>query len=220
MTFDEGNFRHLCDHLALSDPDLHKIIETYGYPPLWHRQPTFESLIHYILEQQVSLASALAAMQKLKANLGKITPANLLSLSDEELKASYFSRQKIIYARCLANAIQNRTLVVNELLSKSNEEVSTELQKIKGIGNWTTEVFLMMSLGRADVFPLGDVALITSTREVKQLPPSAGKKEIEIIAETWRPYRSVAAFLLWHAYLEKRKQRKLLGLNKKKKPAL
>ena len=78
----------------------------------------------------------------------------------------------------------------------------------------------MMSLGRADVFPLGDVALITSTREVKQLPPSAGKKEIEIIAETWRPYRSVAAFLLWHAYLEKRKQRKAISLTRNKKQAV
>lgn len=220
MTFDEGNFRHLCDHLADSDPDLQIIIEAYGYPPLWRRLPTFESLIHYILEQQVSLASALAAMQKLKATIGQVTPFNLLALTDEELKACYFSRQKIKYARCLAEAIQNRSLQINELIFKTNEEVSTELQKIKGIGKWTTEVFLMMSLGRADVFPIGDVALMTSAREVKKLPPSADKKEIETIAENWRPYRSVAAFLLWHAYLQKRKQRTAASFNRNKKPAL
>lgn len=209
MTFYEGNFKTLYDHLAHSDPDLQMIIEAYGYPPLWHRLPTFETLIHYILEQQVSLASALAAMQKLKATIGKVIPVNLLALTDEELKACFFSRQKIKYARCLAEAIQNRTLLLNGLIFKTNEEVSTELQKIKGIGNWTAEVFLMMSHGRANVFPLGDVALIISTKAVKKLSPSAGKKEIETIAETWRHYRSVAAFLLWHAYLENQKKPKV-----------
>lgn len=165
MTFDEGNFHNLCDRLAEIDQDLKMIIEEHGYPPLWYRAPTFETLIHFILEQQVSLASALAAMQQLKACTGEVTPENLLALTDEELKSCYFSRQKIVYARCLAEAIQNRSLVIDELIFKSNEEVSTELQKIKGIGNWTTEVFLMMSMGRSDLFPLGDVALLTSTRE-------------------------------------------------------
>lgn len=220
MTFNEGNFKDLCDQLAQTDPDLKAIIEEYGYPPLWYRPPTFETLIHYILEQQVSLASALAAMQKLKAHIGEITPVDILGLTDEELRACYFSRQKISYARCLAQAIQTRTLLVDELIFKTNEEVSRELQNIKGIGNWTTEVFLMMSLGRADVFPLGDVALISSTREVKKLSPLADKKEIETIAEAWRPFRSVAAFLLWHAYLEKKKQRKDASLTRNKKPAL
>ncbi len=208
MTFNQDNFISLCDHLAQHDPDLIQIIQDFGYPLRWYREPSFESLIHFILEQQVSLASALAALKKLREKIGDITPENLLELSDEQLKECYFSRQKIIYARCLAAAVKNKELIIDELILETDEIVGTKLKLIKGIGQWTTDVFLMMSLSRTDVFPIGDIALINSIRQVKNLPPSVDKQSIATLAEKWKPYRTIAAFLLWHSYLEKRKKRK------------
>jgi len=209
MTFEQENFKELCDHLANIDPDLKQIIITHGYPPLWYRKPSFETLIHFILEQQVSLASAMAAMQKLKEKINNITPGNLLALTDVQLRECYFSRQKIVYARCLAEAVQNGTLVIDELASQTNEGVAEQLIKIKGIGKWTAAVFLMMSLRRADIFPLGDVALLNSIRQIKKLSPSADITHIAAVAEAWKPYRTIAAYMLWHSYLE-RKNRKAL----------
>ena len=201
-SFDESNFHGLCDALAKKDPDLKKIIAQYGYPPLWSRKADFETLIHIILEQQVSLASAKAALNKLKEKIGSITPKKLLLLSDAELKACYFSRQKIMYARGLADAIQNGKLSVRKLRTLTDEEIRNALICIKGIGHWTVDVFLMMALHRADLFPGGDIALVNSARNVKQLSIHITKETILTIAEAWRPYRTVAAFLLWHAYIQ------------------
>jgi DNA-3-methyladenine glycosylase II len=196
--------KSICDELAANDADLLAIIEQYGYPPAWTRKPTFETLIHTILEQQVSLASAMAAMQKLKEKLQTITPAALVLLTDAELKACYFSRQKIGYARHLAQSIISGGLQLHKLNSASNENAKTELKKIKGIGEWTSDVFLMMALQRADLFPVGDIALVNSIKKVKNLPKHTSKEAILALAEQWKPYRTIAAFLLWHAYLSKR----------------
>ena len=205
--FTRDNFHALCDELAAKDPDLQQIITQHGYPPLWNRQPNFTTLIHFILEQQVSLASAKAALVKLQERIGSITPKKLLALSDETLKACYFSKQKIVYARCLAIAILNKELSLNELRHQPNDLVRTALKKLKGIGDWTADVFLMMSLNRCDFFPTGDIALITSIKEIKHLPVKTTKEEILLIAGQWQPYRTIAAYLLWHAYLEKRKMK-------------
>ncbi|HEY0731301.1 MAG TPA: DNA-3-methyladenine glycosylase 2 family protein, partial [Chitinophagaceae bacterium] len=127
-----------------------------------------------------------------------------LSLSDEELRACYFSRQKIIYARELANAIQGKKLRLQQLAAGTNEEIRVELKKIKGIGDWTVDVYLMHALQRTDLFPLGDIALVNSLKEVKGLHPQITKDEMLAIAEPWRPYRTIAAMILWHAYIQKR----------------
>lgn len=202
--FTEQNFKTVCQQLAKKDADLKSIIDEYGHPPLWSRKPGFETLIHIILEQQVSLASAKAALNKLKEKIGTVTPKKLLLLSDTELKACYFSRQKIVYARCLADAIENGKLSIKKLSTLPDEEIRTELSKIKGIGNWTVDVFLMMVLHRTDLFPTGDIALMNSVRHIKKLPPHTSKEEIIAIAELWRPNRTVAAFLCWHAYLKRK----------------
>jgi DNA-3-methyladenine glycosylase II len=202
--FSQKNFKIICDQLAEKDADLQAVILQYGYPSMWTRIPNFETLIHIILEQQVSLASALAALQKLKEKLGQITPVKLLLLTDIELKACYFSRQKIIYARHLAQSIIAGELQLHQLGSASDETVRAELKKIKGIGDWTSDVYLMMALQRADLFPIGDIALVNSLKEVKNLPKHASKETILQLAEQWKPYRTIAAFLLWHAYLSKR----------------
>jgi DNA-3-methyladenine glycosylase II len=204
--FSKDDFHSICDKLAAKDSDLAGIIGRFGYPPFWTRHPNFTTLIHFILEQQVSLASAKAALIKLQAYIGNLTPKKLLSLSDAELKACYFSRQKIVYARCLSNAILGKKLSLNKLRHQTDEMVRTELKKLKGIGDWTVDVFLMMSLHRTDLFPSGDVALIKSIKEVKQLPATTSKEEILLLATQWQPYRTIAAYLLWHSYLERRRK--------------
>ncbi|MCY7422292.1 MAG: DNA-3-methyladenine glycosylase 2 family protein [Chitinophagaceae bacterium] len=158
------------------------------------------------MEQQVSLASAKAALEKLRSLIGDITPDHVLSLSDEQLRACYFSRQKTSYARSLASAVTDKKLVIEELVNLSDERIRQELKQVKGIGDWTVDVFLLMSLHHIDVFPLGDIALLNSTRHIKKLDSTAGKVEIAMIAETWKPYRSIAAYLLWHAYLSKKEK--------------
>jgi len=204
QTFGSGNFHALCNQLAAQDTDLGNIIHQYGYPPLWSRAPTFHSLIHFILEQQVSLASARAALTKLEERLGAVTPANLLLLSDEALRSCYFSRQKISYARSLATTVLNGTLDIEDLQHKPDAVVRTALLQVKGIGHWTADVFLMMALHRCDLFPTGDIALVHSTRQVKHLDKTATKMDIALLAEQWKPYRTIAAYLLWHAYLQRK----------------
>jgi len=202
--FHDQNFYKLCDKLGKKDNDLRKIIKQHGYPPMWTRPATFQSLILFILEQQVSLASAYAAFKKLKEKIGFVTPKKILLLSDEELRSCYFSRQKIIYARELANAVKSKQLVLKHLGSKHEDEVRFLLKKIKGIGDWTVDVYLMHSLQRTDLFPLGDIALVNSLKEIKQLHPKISREEMLKIAEPWRPYRTIASMILWHAYIKKR----------------
>lgn len=202
--FNKRNFRATCRKLATMDADLAAIIRSYGYPPMWTRPATFQSLILYILEQQVSLASAYAAFKKLKEKVGFVTPAKILLLSDAALRACYFSRQKIIYAKELAGIIREKKLILKKLADKQEDDIRHELKKIKGIGDWTVDVYLMHSLQRTDLFPLGDVALVNSLKEIKQLHKHISKEEMLEIAEPWRPYRTIAAMILWHAYIQKR----------------
>jgi DNA-3-methyladenine glycosylase II len=202
--FNSDNFKSLCDQLASRNKELGKILLDHGHPPMWTRPATFQTLILTILEQQVSLASAYAAFKKLREKIGYITPAKILSLSDADLRACYFSRQKIGYARELATAIQSRRLKLKSLAGEHDDIVRVELKKIKGIGDWTVDVFLMHALQRTDLFPLGDIALVNSLKEIKKLDPTITKSEMLAIAEPWRPFRTIASMMLWHAYIQKR----------------
>jgi len=204
VVFNVDNFYQFCDVLAKKDRDLRTIIKQYGYPPMWTRPATFQTLILFILEQQVSLASAYAAFKKLKEKVGYVTPAKILALTDAELRSCYFSRQKIIYARELAKAVQIKQIRLNKIAISHEDEIRHELKKIKGIGDWTVDVYLMHSLQRTDLFPLGDIALVNSLKEIKQLHPHTTKEKMLKIAEPWRPYRTVASMILWHAYIQKR----------------
>ena len=202
--FHKDNFQQLCDQLARKDRELKGIIREYGYPPMWTRPATFQTLILTILEQQVSLAAAYAAFKKLREKIGYVTPAKILALTDEEMRAVYFTRQKMGYARELARAIQSRKLVLKQLGTLSDEEVRAKMIRLKGIGHWTIDVYLMHALQRTDLFPLGDIALVNSLKLVKQLSPHATKEEMLAIAEAWRPNRTIAAMLLWHAYIQRK----------------
>jgi DNA-3-methyladenine glycosylase II len=199
--FSKTSFQPICDKLATMDDDLATIIGTHRYPPMWTRPNTFETLVHIILEQQVSLASALAALNKLKARLIEVTPNSFLTLTDEELKACYFSRQKTIYTRGLAKELSERRLDLDSLEALTDDEVRARLITLKGIGHWTIDVYLMFVLQRADIFPAGDLAAINALRRVKRLPKDTSKETLLEVAASWQPYRTVATMLLWHLYL-------------------
>src|SRR5947207_9377635 len=203
-SFTKKNFYPICNKLAKKDKHLLSIIKQYGYPPIWTRAASFQTLIHIILEQQVSLASARAALNKLKEKLGSITAKKLLALSDEELKACYFSRQKMVYAKCLANAIVSKQLNLKSFLTLEDAEIRQQLKMIKGIGDWTVDVYLLFALQRTDIFPLGDLAMISALKEIKQLNKETKKEEFLKLSEPWKPYRSIATMLLWHYYIQKK----------------
>ena len=202
--FSKENFHGICELLSEKDKTLKAIIDEYDLPPMWTRPAIFQSLILTILEQQVSLASAYSAFKKLKEKIGFVTPKKILSLTDAELRACYFSRQKIIYARASATAIVTKKINLKKLALLTDEEIRTELKKIKGIGDWTVDVYLMHALQRSDLFPLGDIALVNSLKHVKQLHSKTTKEEMLAIAESWRPYRTIASMILWHAYIQRK----------------
>ena len=204
ITFTNENFHSLCDKLAKKDKQLRSVVQQYGYPPMWTRSASFQTLIHIILEQQVSLASARAALNKLSERIGTVTPRKVLTLSDGELRACYFSRQKTVYARCLANAIVSRQVNLKTLSSQEDAEIRHQLKTIKGIGDWTVDVYLIFALQRANVFPLGDLAMVAAFKELKQLPKQVSHDKLLRLADEWRPYRSVATILLWHYYIQKK----------------
>jgi DNA-3-methyladenine glycosylase II len=183
------------------DDDLAMIIGAHRYPPMWTRPNTFETLAHIILEQQVSLASALAALNKLRERLKEITPKAFVTLTDEELKACYFSRQKIVYTKGLATELLEGRLDLGSLDVLPDDAVRARLITLKGIGNWTIDVYLMFVLQRADIFPVGDLAAINALRRVKKLPRETSKERLLEVVANWQPYRSVATMLLWHLYL-------------------
>ena len=187
--------------LAERDPDLTRVLDRLGPLSLWDREPGFPTLVHIILEQQVSLASAKAAFDKLVVRIAPLEPAPFLDLDDTELKAIGFSGQKGRYCRELAKAVLGGSLDLDDLVSLTDDEVRHELMKVTGIGRWTADIYLLMALGRSDVWPRGDLALLKAVQDIKGFaePPTA--VEFEALGETWRPLRSVAARMLWNHYL-------------------
>lgn len=199
--FTKDTFHSICDELAERDADLARIIQKHGYPPMWNRPNSFESLVHIILEQQVSLASALSALNKLRETIQEITPARVLLLTDEELKACYFSRQKTAYVRYLAGAILSGQINLQAFETMPNDAIRAALVTLKGIGNWTVDVYLMFVLQRADIFPVGDLAAVNAFKRLKGLEPATTRDELVSLATQWQPHRTVATMLLWHYYL-------------------
>jgi DNA-3-methyladenine glycosylase II len=176
------------------------IDEKYGHPPDWTRPPGFISLSKIILEQQVSLASANAHFLKLNNYLQGITPSNILSLSDEKMRMCQISRQKTLYLRALSIAILEGKINLEALAELNEAEVRERLTSIKGIGNWTADIYLMFCLQSKDIFPLGDLAVLNTVRELSEVKT---KEEIISLAEKWKPFRSLATYYLWHYYLSK-----------------
>lgn len=186
------------------------MLHVYGPPPLWDRDPGFATLLNIILEQQVSLASAKACFDKLALRLGEVTPEAVLTLDDAEMKVVGFSRQKTAYARHLSEALIEKHLDLDSLHKLSDADVKVELTKLKGVGEWTSDIYLLMAMLRPDVMPKGDIALHEAYRRLSGLDHRPGSDEFLAIAEEWSPYRSVAARLLWHFYLSEKRSRNQL----------
>jgi DNA-3-methyladenine glycosylase II len=187
--------------LAARDPDLRGIVERFGAPPLWDRSPGFQTLVHIVLEQQVSLASAQAAFDRLGAALDVLTPDRFLGLNDEQLLAIGFSRQKTRYVRNLAQAVESGSLDLEGLARLADEDANGALVALTGVGPWTASIYLLMALRRPDVWPTNDLALVTSVAKIKRLERRPDVAEMQALGAPWRPWRSVAARLFWHDYL-------------------
>ena len=200
----EAMFANAVTELITRDPDLARIHAIYGPPPFFAREPGFATLVLMILEQQVSLASARATYDKVVALLGEMTPERLLQLDDEQLLGAGVSRQKRRYSRILAEAVLSGTLPLATLHERTDEEAHQALTALTGIGPWTADVYLLMCLRRPDIWPGGDLALQAAIQALKGLEKRPTAAETLPFAEAWRPWRAVAARLLWHHYLSGR----------------
>lgn len=189
------------DELAGRDPDLAGAIARFGRPPLWARPAGFATLLQVILEQQVSLSSARAAYGRLVAAIGEPAPTAFLALDDAQLLSIGFSRQKARYGRELSTAVRAGRLDLEHLATLDDDAARAELVALPGVGPWTASIYLLMALGRPDIWPAGDIALAQATAEVKGLDARPDPGTLIGMAERWRPWRAVAARILWHHYL-------------------
>jgi DNA-3-methyladenine glycosylase II len=196
----EAAIKYLCKKDAI----FKQIIKQYGLPIIPTRPQGFETLVLLILEQQVSIDSAKATFIKLKSKVKKFTSKNLLALADEMYREAGVSRQKTSYIKILATAIINKEIDIESLANKDAAEVRIELIRLKGIGNWTIDVYLMFCLQAPDILPLGDIAVVHTIKELLQIE---SKIEMETYTNKWAPHRSLATFLLWHYYLQKRNRK-------------
>jgi DNA-3-methyladenine glycosylase II len=204
-SLDQKSLGRAVSALVEKDARLARIHRELGPPPLWAREPGFPTLVSIILEQQVSLASARAAWLRLQASTGTLTPEAFLALNDGELKRIGFSRQKAAYCRGLARSVLDRELALDDLPRLDDEAARSALVRIKGIGPWTADIYLMEALLRPDVWPAGDIALATAYQECYGLASRPTPDRLEKAGNRWRPWRSVAARLLWHQYLSARR---------------
>jgi DNA-3-methyladenine glycosylase II len=201
---DETSFAAAVAELTADDPDLAAIVDRHGLPSFWAREPGVETLVLLILEQQVSLASARAAYDRLVGRLGGMTTDGILRSTDAELRGDGFSRQKARYVRALAGAIEEGSLDLDAVALLDDEAARAALVTLPGIGPWTAEVYLLSALRRPDTWPVGDIALQEGARRARRLAARPSPDELELIGEAWRPHRATAARLLWHLYLSDR----------------
>ncbi len=195
--------------LADRDHDLARVVSDHGAPPRWARDPGFATLALLILEQQVSLASARATYARLEAACAGVGPEPVLALGDDGMRSVGLSRQKARYVRLLAEAVAGGALDVDRLAGLGDDGVRVELTRITGIGDWTADIYLLTALQRPDVWPAKDLALQVAAHEIKGLDARPDHTALAEIGEPWRPYRAVAARILWHYYLNtKRRKRK------------
>jgi DNA-3-methyladenine glycosylase II len=202
-TIDLAGFGQAVELLTGRDADLARIVADHGPPPFWHRRPGFATLVLLVLEQQVSLASARATYDRL-ADAVTVTPKAIVAAPDGVMRRAGLSRQKERYVRLLAAAVNQGTLDLDAVGRLPDDEARAVLVSQIGIGSWTADAYLLSALRRPDVWPVGDRALHVAAAEVKHLAEVPGATELTALAEPWRPWRAVAARLLWHDYLSRR----------------
>ena len=191
--------------LAARDEMLAAIHAKHGDPPLWRRDEGFTTLVHIILEQQVSLKSAKSMLVRLEGLIQPFRPERFLELGDAHLRGLGVTRQKSSYLIDLSASIVDGKLSFTKLARMSDDDVRLALTKIKGIGSWSADVYLLMAMRRADIWPAGDLALAVAMKELMGLAARPGPLELERWAEQWRPHRAVAARILWQYYLGSRR---------------
>ncbi len=180
------------------DPDMAWAIKTFGPPPLRYRPPGFETLLRVIVAQQISLASAAAIWERLRATCRPLTPAAFAALDDAALQRIGLSRPKQRYGRSLAALLVEGELDLEAIARQADEEAIASLTRVKGLGRWSVEVYLLFSFGRPDIWPADDVGLMIGAQRLKRLPTRPDAKTLRRLAQVWRPWRSVAARVLWH----------------------
>lgn len=200
----QSSFEDGITELATRDKDLATVVLKWGKPPFWTHAPGFPGIVLAILSQQVSLESAQAAFAKLETEIGPIAADAFLSLNDTNLRQIGFSRQKAAYVRDVAQTTIEGELDFSLLETLDDDQVRQKLMGIKGIGRWTADTYLLFALRRPDAWPSGDLALAKSIQEVKGLASVPGFEEVDKLALDWRPWRAVAARILWHSYLSER----------------
>lgn len=188
--------------LTREDPDLAAVVERHGPPPLWARRPGIASLVQIILEQQVSLVSARAMYRRVERELGGISADTILACGSAGLRRLGVTRQKAAYCREVAERIVAGDLNLRRVARAPEAAARDELVRVKGIGPWTAEVYLLMVLRRPDIWPTGDIALLTALQHLRRLPSRPTVVQAAEQARRWAPWRAVAARVLWHGYLE------------------
>ena len=207
MTFEVLNARNIAlaaSYLAKHDRRLADILKRHGPPPLWGRPQGFATLAQIILEQQVSLASAASVFGRLSRAINPFDPLNVIQAGELEVRALGVTRQKASYLVRLAESLERRELRLRTLSKLDDQQAKLALMRVKGIGSWSADIYLLMALRRADIWPAGDLALATTVRELKRLRTRPSEQRLAAVAEPWRPYRAVAARMLWQHYLAKR----------------
>jgi DNA-3-methyladenine glycosylase II len=189
------------DFLSQKDGVLKTIIADFGLPIIQKREEGFASMCHIILEQQVSIASAKAAYEKLVSLVGTVNPSNIYDAADQDLKSCGISRQKIIYLKDVAQRVISKELSFSSLPMKTEQQIRNELIQIKGVGNWSIDVYLMFCMQSQDIIPLGDIAIKNTLIELYNCQ---SEEKMITISSNWKPFRTVASFIIWHYYLKKR----------------
>jgi len=186
--------------LAERDADIAAALREVGYPAPRNRAPGFQTLINIILGQQVSTQSAAAIRARLETAVDPLTPEGFLAAGDDVLRGAGLSGRKVEYGRSLAEAILDGTLETGRLAELDDAQVKQAITGIRGLGPWTAEIYMLFALGRADVWPAGDLAIQVAVQKLKRMRKRPDRKRLETVARRWRPYRGVAALFLWHYY--------------------
>jgi DNA-3-methyladenine glycosylase II len=200
LTEDRDLLQRALEHLGKADRDFARAIDEIGPPPPRGRPASFMALLHVIVAQQVSTHAAKAISARLDDALEAPIPEAFLKLSDADLRAVGFSRQKVVYGRDLAAAFADGRISLPKLRRQSDDAVIAAITSVKGLGTWSAEVFLLFNFRRPDVMPAQDLALLVAAQRLKRLKERPTPKELRAIAEPWSPYRSYAARMLWHYY--------------------
>jgi DNA-3-methyladenine glycosylase II len=197
-----AHLKQALDEVARHDGEIAAALEQVGYPDERRgTDPSFEQLLRIIVGQQLSVKAAETIFGRINTAMGgAVEPQRLLELSDERLRSLGLSRQKIAYARGLATAVLDETLVPSALAGLPDAEAVEQITRLKGFGRWSAEMLLLFSLGRPDVWPADDLAIRVGLQQLKHLPERPSRRQADRIAEPWRPYRGALAIFIWHYY--------------------